>query len=62
VDKIITSMFSTDFVSGDPLGSDDIAKVRWFKLADVKSLLVAGETAEEHSPQLSLLISKYNEN
>ncbi len=62
VDKIITSMFSTDFISGDPLGSDDISKVQWFRLSDVKTLLESGETAEEHAPQLSFLISKYNEN
>ncbi len=58
-DKIITSLFSTDFISGDPTGSDDIAEVKWFKLEELDSLLKNQLTAEEHFPQLSLLLTKY---
>jgi bifunctional NMN adenylyltransferase/nudix hydrolase len=61
-DKIITCLFSTDYVGGNPKGSDDIAEVKWFALTEVEKLLERKETAEEHYPQLTLLISKYNEN
>jgi bifunctional NMN adenylyltransferase/nudix hydrolase len=59
-DKIITTLFSTDFINGDPAGSDDIAEVKWFKLADVPTMLEQKLTAEEHTPQLKELVSKYN--
>lgn len=59
-DKIITSLFSTDFISGSPSGSDDIAEVRWFNLADVAQLMNDEKTAAEHAPQLTHLIKKYS--
>jgi bifunctional NMN adenylyltransferase/nudix hydrolase len=59
-DKIITALFSTDFINGDPAGSDDIAEVKWVKLADVTGMMQKKLTAEEHIPQLTELISKYN--
>jgi bifunctional NMN adenylyltransferase/nudix hydrolase len=59
-DKIITSLFSTDFISGNPVGSDDIAEVKWFKLDEIQSMMDQQFTAEEHIPQLSLLMKKYN--
>ena len=58
-DKIITTMFSCDFVSGEPKGSDDIAEVRWFPLRAVNEMVLVKETASEHFPQLSMLIKKY---
>lgn len=58
-DKIITCLFSTDFLSGQPAGSDDIAEVNWFTLADVKTLMSENRTAEEHTPQLLHLVSTY---
>ena len=59
-DKIITCLFSTDFVSGEPAGSDDVAEVRWFKLNEVGAMMEQKKTAEEHIPQLTHLIEKYN--
>jgi bifunctional NMN adenylyltransferase/nudix hydrolase len=58
-DKIITSLFSTDFVAGDPKGSDDIAEVKWFSLREVNEMMLVRLTAGEHYPQLSTLIKKY---
>lgn len=55
-DKIITTLFSTDFISGEPKGSDDIAEVRWFPLDQVKTMMEQKQTAAEHTPQLSFLI------
>jgi bifunctional NMN adenylyltransferase/nudix hydrolase len=59
-DKIITSLFSTDFISGEPAGSDDIAEVRWFAMQELPVMIQNLEIAQEHHPQLRLLISKYN--
>ncbi|HZY80403.1 MAG TPA: NUDIX domain-containing protein [Cyclobacteriaceae bacterium] len=58
-DKIITTLFSTDFVSGNPKGSDDIADVKWFPLREVEEMMLVKLTASEHFPQLSTLIKKY---
>ncbi|MBL0742011.1 NUDIX domain-containing protein [Chryseolinea lacunae] len=58
-DKIITTLFSTDFIAGDPKGSDDIADVDWFALEKVEKMLNAHEVAEEHYPQLQNLLEKY---
>lgn len=58
-DKIITCLFSTDCLSGEPKGSDDIAEVRWFPLTAVEILLKQQQTAEEHTPQFKLLLNKY---
>ena len=58
-DKIITCLFSTEFISGDPTGSDDIAEVKWFSLSEIKGIIQQNLTAEEHEPQLNLLIEKY---
>lgn len=59
-DKIITCLFSTDYVSGDAQGSDDIGEVNWFSLNEVASMISKNETAEEHEPQLKTLLEKYN--
>lgn len=58
-DKIITALFSTDFISGEPSGSDDIAEVKWIPLNEVTELMKRNETASEHAPQLTLLTNKY---
>ncbi len=59
-DKIITSLFSTDYVIGYPKGSDDIGEVRWFAFSEVQAMITQHITAEEHAPQLQHLISKYS--
>lgn len=59
VDKIITTLFSTELVSGDALGSDDIAVVQWFTLDEVKQKVENNETAAEHHAMLTTLLRKY---
>jgi bifunctional NMN adenylyltransferase/nudix hydrolase len=59
-DKIITTLFSADHISGEAVGSDDIAEVKWFKVKEVSALIEANETAAEHKPQLERLLGKYN--
>ena len=58
-DKIITCLFSTDFINGDPKGQDDIAEVKWFPLTEVAILQQHKQTAEELGHQLDLLLKKY---
>jgi len=58
-DKIITSLFTTDYISGEPAGSDDIATVAWFKLEKVAELIREGNTAPEHAPQFAAIMKKY---
>lgn len=60
-DKIITTLFSADFISGEPKGSDDIAEVKWFKLPELKSMMEEERTAKEHIPHFSHLLKKYSD-
>lgn len=59
-DKIITTLFAADFLAGTPIGSDDIAEVAWFTLAEVATLMANGQTALEHTPQLTAVLSTYH--
>jgi bifunctional NMN adenylyltransferase/nudix hydrolase len=59
-DKIITTLFSTDYVSGNPEGSDDIAEVKWFSLEHVKEMIAANHTTDTHTALLTHLLEKYN--
>jgi bifunctional NMN adenylyltransferase/nudix hydrolase len=54
-DKIITSLFSTDHISGHAQGSDDIAEVQWFTLPQVTELMNENRTAATHAPLLTRL-------
>jgi bifunctional NMN adenylyltransferase/nudix hydrolase len=58
-DKIITTLFSTEFISGNPEGSDDIAEVRWFTLQQVSEMINPGHTTETHTALLTHLLEKY---
>jgi len=62
IDKIITTLFSTDYIAGDPVGSDDIAEVKWFTLPQVAELIRLKQHAETHTPLLRTLLEKYNVN
>lgn len=58
-DKIITILFSTDYVAGEVQGSDDIAEVQWYSLSSIAALMQQEQTAAEHTPQLQWLLNKY---
>lgn len=58
-DKIITSLFSTDYLSGEPEASDDIADLDWFTLAEVSAMVEREETAPEHAQMFRMLLKKY---
>jgi bifunctional NMN adenylyltransferase/nudix hydrolase len=59
-DKIISTLFSTEWTSGDAAGGDDIAEVKWFSLKDLRTMLVNDQTAPEHKPLFGALLKKYD--
>lgn len=59
-DKIITTFFSADLISGQASASDDLAEVEWFPLDKVKELVKKGEIAPEHLPLFDHLLEKYH--
>lgn len=58
-DKIITTLFSTDYTGGEVKGSDDIAEVKWFTLKELSEMLENKSIAEEHYPQFDVLMKRY---
>jgi bifunctional NMN adenylyltransferase/nudix hydrolase len=58
-DKIITTLFSTEFVSGEPKGSDDIATVNWVPLNKLADLMNTQQTALEHNVHFKILLERY---
>jgi len=59
-DKIITVVYSCDYISGTPEAKDDITDVAWTKVKDLPAMLKNGDLTEEHSPLFQFLIKKYN--
>jgi bifunctional NMN adenylyltransferase/nudix hydrolase len=58
-DKIITTLFSTDYIAGEAVGNDDIAEVQWFEMAAVRDMAMKGLLAKEHTPHFVWLMGKY---
>lgn len=58
-DKIITLLFSCDYLSGTPAAQDDIAELSWFKLVDLPKMLNEEATSAEHTELLNFLLTKY---
>jgi bifunctional NMN adenylyltransferase/nudix hydrolase len=59
-DKIITTLFSCDYIAGEIKPQDDIAELRWFKLADLPQMIADGLTNPEHLELLNTIINKYD--
>ena len=58
-DKIITLLFSCDFIDGSPIAQDDIMALNWFPLTSIQAMIVEGTINGEHVELLKLLITKY---
>ena len=58
VDKIITTLFTADYVAGDAIAQDDIAEIKWFKINDLK----ADDFVIEHQVLWRLLAEKRFQN
>jgi bifunctional NMN adenylyltransferase/nudix hydrolase len=54
VDKIITTLFTADYVTGNAIAQDDIAEIKWFKIND----LTMGNFVVEHRVLWGLLSNK----
>lgn len=59
-DKIITTMFSCDYVAGQPQAQDDIMDLKWFTLNELEQLIKEGSTTPEHKHMLTHLLNKHN--
>ena len=58
-DKIITLLFSCDYIAGEAKAQDDIIDVKWFKLSDIPQLIADGLTSDEHGELFNFIITKY---
>lgn len=61
-DKIITSLFSCDYISGNPAAQDDIIDLNWFRLADIPQMIDAKTISDEHLPMFKFILNKYLKN
>lgn len=62
VDKIITTLFSTDLLFGEPAADDDLAEMKWIKVNDIQTMIAQGEIVSTHIPLLKKLAEKYSTN
>jgi bifunctional NMN adenylyltransferase/nudix hydrolase len=62
VDKIITLLFSCDFIEGTPEAQDDIADLAWFKLTELPLMIKDGSISEEHIELFNFITGKYLKN
>lgn len=58
-DKIITLLFSCDYISGAPVAQDDIIDLDWFKLSDLPQLMNDNLLSDEHHQLFNFIITKY---
>lgn len=58
--KIITTLFSTDLIYGEPAASDDLAELRWVTVKDIRNLVAQAEITDTHIPLIEKLIEKYS--
>ena len=59
VDKIITTVYSCDFISGIPKAQDDIVALDWLAVDQLPVLIKQEKITEEHIPIFEKLIEKY---
>lgn len=62
VDKIITTLFSTDLLFGEPVADDDLTAMRWIDVSAIPELIAQGEIVSTHIPLLKKLAEKYTTN
>ena len=58
-DKIITTLYSCDYVFGEAKANDDIVEINWFPVKELGTMIKNQETAPEHAYMLNLLFEKY---
>ncbi|GEP92973.1 bifunctional NMN adenylyltransferase/nudix hydrolase [Chitinophaga terrae (ex Kim and Jung 2007)] len=58
VNKIITTLFSTELLAGAPVASDDLAALRWVAVKDLPQLIEQNEIIDTHIPLMKKLMEK----
>ena len=58
-DKIITTLFSCDYVFGTPSPQDDIEALNWFEVKELKTMIEEGKINPTHHGLITLLFEKY---
>ncbi|MDR6945074.1 NUDIX hydrolase [Mucilaginibacter pocheonensis] len=61
-DKIITLLFSCDFISGSPAAQDDIIDLDWFAVADLPKMIENQIISPEHLQMFEVIITRYRKN
>lgn len=61
-DKIITLLFSCDYISGSPAAQDDIIDLGWFPVADLPKMIENQTISPEHVAMFEVIITKYLKN
>lgn len=56
-DKILTTLFKTELIFGNPQASDDLEEVGWFSVNDLQQMLADGKITEEHEILIKLLLN-----
>ncbi|NIG52556.1 NUDIX domain-containing protein [Chitinophaga sp. Cy-1792] len=60
VNKIITTLFATDLIYGEPAAGDDLEALRWVNVKDIPQLIAQQEITDTHIPLMQLLLKKYS--
>ncbi|MGB3465910.1 MAG: NUDIX domain-containing protein [Cyclobacteriaceae bacterium] len=58
-DKIITTVFSCDYLGGETKVQDDIIDLDWFRVDSLPEMITAGDITDEHLHLFRRLIDKY---
>ncbi|MFT3826235.1 MAG: NUDIX domain-containing protein [Chitinophagaceae bacterium] len=56
VDKILTLLFKTDLVYGEPKAADDLADLAWFPVQQLPTMMQNNSIVKEHHVLMSLLL------
>lgn len=61
-DKIITLLFSCDFIAGSPAAQDDIIDLAWFPITELPEMISKEAISPEHLQLFNFIITKYLKN
>ncbi len=61
-DKIITTLFSCDYISGEPHANDDIVELNWFAVSNLQRMIADGDITNEHIHLITFLVDRYLKN
>lgn len=56
-DKVLTLLFATDLLFGNPRAGDDLERVEWFDVSRLEEMIARGEIAAEHHILIRLLLA-----